>query len=187
MSSVDPIVADVLAGKRERYRAIVEAYELPVRVVVAAILPDPQAVEDLVHEVFLTAYLKLRQYRPGTDFKAWIKTLARYVALNERRRWLKQRAIERPAHAEIEQTAGEGLDLPDLLDEEKALAHLQECVQALGPTTRSIVERYYFEGVSSREIAHAAQRTESSVWVALHRAREALVACLQGKGVLARG
>src|SRR5256885_754611 len=89
-SNLDPLVEAVLRGDREAYREVITQCEAKVRVVLAAILPDSSAVEDVAQEVFVTAYAKLHSYQLGTDLVLWIKAIARHLALNERRRWLRQ-------------------------------------------------------------------------------------------------
>jgi RNA polymerase sigma-70 factor, ECF subfamily len=79
-------IGAVLAGDREAYRQIITACEAKVRIVLAAILPVQDMVDDIAQEVFVTAYGKLRDYEPGSDFVAWLKAIARNLALNERRR-----------------------------------------------------------------------------------------------------
>jgi RNA polymerase sigma-70 factor (ECF subfamily) len=185
--NVDVWVEEVLAGKRERYRAVVESFEAPVRLVLGAIVPDRQAVDDLVHEVFFAAYLKLGEYQRGTDFRSWIKAFARNVALNERRRWLKQRQLSSRYDVEIEEAATPLVDQFTALVDGETLAHVRGCVNQLGEAARRVVERYYFEGASGEEIARKEGRKESWVHLVLHRARVAIGHCLENKGVLGHG
>jgi RNA polymerase sigma factor (sigma-70 family) len=188
MESADAAVRDVLAGQRERYRVIVEQLEASVRVVVGAILPDGGAVDDVVHEVFFTAFLKLREYQPGTDLRAWVNAIARNLALNERRRWLKRRG-ESAAGAEvaIEEAAGPFIDQLTALVDGETIRHLRDCVGRLGEAARRVVERHYFDGIPGVEIARAERRKESWVHLVLYRARAAIAACLEARGVRGHG
>lgn len=100
--NVDLLVEAVLAGDLEAYREVIGLGEAKVRVVLAAILPDRERVEDIAQEVFVTAYGKLKDYRPGTDFLAWLTMIARNLALNERRRWLRYHDFKEQFRAELE-------------------------------------------------------------------------------------
>src|SRR3712207_3723190 len=90
VDAVDRLVAEIRAGDRQLYARLVAAFEPPVRAVVAAMVPEPHVIDDVVNETFFTVYRKLDAYEPGTDFRAWVKAVARNVALNERRRVFKQ-------------------------------------------------------------------------------------------------
>jgi Sigma-70 region 2 len=97
-------IGAVLAGDREAYRQIITACEAKVRIVLAAILPVQDMVDDIAKEVFVTAYGKLRDYEPGSDFVAWLKAIARNLALNERRRWFRHARFRDKLHAEVERS-----------------------------------------------------------------------------------
>src|SRR6266852_437387 len=101
-AKLDALVAAVLADDREAYRQIIELCEAKVRVVLAAILPDREAVDDLAQEVFVTAYAKLGDFQPGSDFVAWLKAIARNLALNERKRWFRHERFKEKFQAEME-------------------------------------------------------------------------------------
>ena len=182
--SFDAVVAAVLAGDREAYREIIRQCELKVRVILAVMLPDKESVDDLAQEVFVTAYGKLSDYTPGTDFVAWLKAITRNLALNERRRWFRHQQFKEKFQAEME-TA---LD-PLVLDaggrfDGNVLEALRECLAKLHEPSGHITQDFYFNGVSSEEIARRLSRTAVSVRLILLRARAAIAACLRLKGVL---
>ncbi len=183
MERIDTVVEDVLAGNRDRFREVFDMYEATVRVVLAAMLPDRSVVDDLLHEVFVTAYLKLREYRPGTDFRAWVRTLARNLALNERRRYLRHRSLDRRYQAEIEQWIEPAMER--LVDGDRGVTErLRECMDGLPDKARRLVDQYYFQGLSGPQIAEREKQKETWVRLVLFRARGSLFTCLESKGVL---
>jgi RNA polymerase sigma-70 factor (ECF subfamily) len=60
--------------------------------VAAGIIGDRTAAEDVVQEAAMHALGKLDQFEAGTNFRAWMAQMVRYVALNHRRRRQKHRA-----------------------------------------------------------------------------------------------
>jgi RNA polymerase sigma-70 factor (ECF subfamily) len=181
---IDRAVVAVLRGRRDVYRTIIEAFETPVRLVLASLLPENASVEDLAQETFVTAFTKLREYRIGTDFRAWIQAVARNHALNERRRWLrKQRHLER-YRARIEEEVAPRLEELSCRLGDDAAGALRECLSQLQEHARGVVEAFYFDGLPSGKIAERFQRPASWVFVVLHRARSAIGQCLKSKGVL---
>jgi RNA polymerase sigma-70 factor (ECF subfamily) len=181
--ALDQAVRAVLAGNRGLYRSVVEACEIRVRLALAALLPDGSAVEDLAQETFVLAFSKLDEYRPGTDFVAWLQAIARNLARNERRRWIRARSLDRRYRALLEERVAPRLERLSAGD--TLLAALRDCVSGLQGNARGVVEAFYFDELSSRRIGDRYRRPASWVLVVLHRARAALARCLKSKGALA--
>jgi RNA polymerase sigma-70 factor (ECF subfamily) len=178
---IDRAVRDVLAGRLDAYRELIALSEGRVRLVLASILPDPAAIDDLAQEVFLHLHDRLREYRPGSDFLAWVREIARHYALNERRRWLRRREATRRYRARLEQALEQelaGLDRDDAADA------LRDCVGRLEKTARRVVEAFYWDNHAGAEIAGSLGRSAEWVRIVLHRARAAVGRCLDAKGVL---
>lgn len=181
-ATLDEIVIRVRAGDREAYRHIVEACEASMRVVVAAILPQELHVEDVVQDAFVTAYAKLAEYQTGTNVLAWLKTIARYMALNERRRYCReQRRLghrgARILEAVSDDVAAIADGAPDCL-----LKTLQHCVDQLGQAAKGVVNEFYWSGSSAETIAGSMGKNVNWVRVVLHRARATLADCIQRGG-----
>jgi RNA polymerase sigma-70 factor, ECF subfamily len=179
---IDEAVVRVRGGDRDAYRTVIEACETRLRLVIAGILPDASQVEDVVQQSFVLAYTKLDQYHHGTGFIAWIATIARYEALNERRRWLSERSMRQRYSAElrIEQTLG---TTPEPLDgiDHATVAGLHDCIEALQGRAASVVRAHYFENRDNDTIAADHGRNTAWVRLVLHRARQALADCLKLK------
>ena len=91
---VDRAIVLVREGDRDAFRIVIAACEAQLRMVVAAILPQVAAVDDVVQKTLVVAFFRLDQYQLGTSFMGWVITIARYQALNERRRWLAERSFK---------------------------------------------------------------------------------------------
>ncbi len=180
----DGLVTMVLGGDLQAYRQVVERCEAKVRVILAAMLPDQESVDDLAQEVFVTAYSKLGDYRSGTDFEAWIKAITRNLALNERRRWLRYEGLKQEFHAEME------VALDPLVAEATGrfgghvIEALRDCLGQLRPRASQITEAFYFRGHTTEVIAQSLSRPAGWVRLTLFRARAALANCLHLKGVM---
>jgi RNA polymerase sigma-70 factor, ECF subfamily len=184
VSNLDQWVEAVRADDREAYRWIIQTCEAKVRVVLAAILPDPDAVDDLAQEVFVTAYRKLGEYRAGSDFVAWLKAIARNLALNERRRWFRHARGRDRFELEMEQALEPVvLSMADRFAEGPVLQALRECVEQLEEPSHGVIRDFYFQEIATEEIGRRLGRNPGWVRLILFRARTALATCLQSKGV----
>ncbi len=179
---IDQAVQRIRNGERDAYRVVIDLCEARLRLIVAGVLPDASVVEDVVQQAFVLAYTKLEAYQIGTGFVPWIATIARYEALNERRRWLADRSLRQRFAIEqrIEQAVGaepaplEGID-------QATIAGLHACIDALQGRAAAVVKAHYFANQTNEIIATDHGRTPAWVRLVLHRARSALGDCLKSK------
>ncbi len=179
---IDQAVQLVRAGDRDAYRTIIDLCETRLRLVVAGVVPDASIVEDVVQQALVLAYTKLDTYQIGTGFMSWVATIARYEALNERRRWLADRSLRQRYATEQRIEIAIGSE-PAELDgiEQATIDSLHDCIEALQGRAASVVKAHYFSDQSNEAIADEHGRTPAWVRLVLHRARNALADCLKSK------
>ena len=124
------------------------AYAGRVRLTARQMLGDPVEADDLVHDVFLEAWRRARDYDParGTVL-AWLLLRARSRAMDRRKTARVRRVtlMEGP----IEPATGNGPPSDAELD----TGHLQAALRRLKIAEREVLCLGYFEGLTSREIA----------------------------------
>lgn len=152
------------------------AHAPALRAWLLGVVPDPALADDLVQDTFLTVMKKFTDYRPGTNFRAWMFTIARYKLL-EACRHHAARAITLEPEA-IEMLIRDQTELPDHPDQR--LRSLQNCLKKLPQRAREIIELRYFSGLRPPDIASRMSWTLNSVSVSLSRSRLALRRCIQG-------
>jgi len=160
----DGLVAQVLSGNREAFRGIVDGCESKVRLALAAMLQESSNVDDLTQETFVTAFRKLSQYQPGTNFPAWVKAIARNLALNERRAWQRRQAATKKYEGllQVEERLDDAVDALGASLPDEVLGSLHTCIEALAPHTRDMVKARYLEDVPIETIAKQASREYGS-------------------------
>lgn len=123
-------------------------------------------VDDVVQEVFITAYQKLQMLREPAAFAGWIARIARNRAEDSRRSVLERMDLDRKVAGRANQE--------DAVDAARALA----AIRALPAAYRETLMFRLVEGMSADEIAQRTGLTSGSVRVNLHRGmrllREAL-------------
>jgi len=70
------IVAKILSGEREHYRALVEKYSIMVFHVVRSFEKNEEEVKGIAQEIFVKAYTKLDTFSNRSKFSTWIYSLA---------------------------------------------------------------------------------------------------------------
>ena len=160
------LVGAARQGDRAAFEQLYERYARVVHgVLLARVSPDD--VEDLVQDVFLNAWRRLRTLRDDGAFGAWLAAIARNRAADHYRR---------PAiHEEVHE------DLPAKDREQSEALAILEAIQTLPDAYRETLMLRLVEGMSGVEIAERTGLTHGSVRVNLHRGMEQLREKL-GKG-----
>jgi RNA polymerase sigma-70 factor (ECF subfamily) len=73
------------AGDREAFASLVECYWMQIFRCLYSLSQNTHAAEDLTQEVFLKALAKLKSFKPGSHFRAWLFRIAHNSFLNSRR------------------------------------------------------------------------------------------------------
>ncbi len=141
---------------------------------ITGLIPDFDAVEDVLHETFLTATAKAADFAPGSDFPAWGRAIARFKALEHIR--------ERRTSSTAFLSAGTVELLADSAPADcgasaERRAALARCLARVAPKARRILELRYLEGLRPPEIAARMSWQVGAVHVALSRARRLLRDC----------
>lgn len=141
---------------------------------VLGLVPQRHLADDIVQETFLTACQKSDDYEPGTNFRAWVLTIARYKVLAMLKRRGAGEALLSPDVVELlADEPPEDLRLP-----ERTLA-LDACVAKLGPSARRAVLLRYTDDLGPTEIAREMGWSVNALNVALSRARAFLRTCVE--------
>lgn len=161
MGYADDVAALVRAaqrGDRDAYGALYVRFGRFVNGVLLSYLP-PDDAPDLVHDVFLHAWSKLRSLREPAAFGGWVAQIARNMAKMK----LRSALTLVPLHDQM--AAPEGADPAAALDGQRVLAAIRGLPEAY---RESLVLRLV-EGMSGEEIATRTGLTAGSVRVNLHR------------------
>jgi RNA polymerase sigma-70 factor (ECF subfamily) len=176
----DRIVEEVLAGDTEAYAGLVRLFQESIWRIGASLLRDRNATENLVQQVFVDAYLHLDQYEPGTDFGAWIRTVAR----NRLRKELRAASREDRRLAAYRERLAERLRAEDRSlqdDSEVYMDALRGCRQLLPNRDAAILKMRYEHGMSFEAIAGEQGQTPDAVQRMISRIRFRLRDCIQKK------
>lgn len=147
-----------------------------------ALTGDRADAEDLVQEVFMIAYRKRAEFRKGESFGAWLRGIARNVALRHDEKRASSRILFDSASAwEAFDRRAAHLEEAHVDPEYSAhrLSVLRRCLERLTERARRLIRGRYGEGLSPAELAERSGVGSASVPVLLHRARAALGDCVR--------
>lgn len=154
------------AGDREAFGRLVEGFRGLVYGICYGMTGQAADAEDLAHEAFVEAFLKLRTLRDPERFAPWLRTLT----LNVCRMWHRRRVRER---ANI---------LPEVSEDDangNREARLSACFPRLSDTHRMVLALHYWEGLSYEEMARVLDVPAGTVMSRMNRARQALKTAME--------
>jgi RNA polymerase sigma-70 factor (ECF subfamily) len=143
-----------------------------------SLVPTLQDAQDLLQDVFLVVSRKAETWSEGSNFLAWVCTIARYEALhfartNKRAAVLLDTDVLELLHSES----------PTVDHLESQINRLKDCLQRLAPRARELVMLRYHAAEMPEAIAKKLNWTVGAVRVALSRAKETLRECINERRI----
>jgi len=152
-------IESVAAGDEDAFARLYRDYVRMVHAILLGRVPR-RDVDDLVQEVFVTAYTRIRELREPAAFGGWIAAIARH------------RAIDYLRHARDQEVLPD--DLPGGQAIEAETLAVLDVVRKLPEAYRDTLLMRLVEGMSGAEIAERSGLTPASVRVNLHRGMKLL-------------
>ena len=174
------LVERLKAGDEAALQAIFDRYAAKLYNVAQRILGDVADAEEVIQDVFWTAFRKAKSFRGTAQFSTWLYRLTVNSALGKIRRSKKNREVGYEEYLPKFQPDGHHqvrpvIDWSNTLDETYAHRELQallkQALERLKPVDKSVVVLSDMEGMSDKEIAVTLGLTVSAVKTRLHRAR----------------
>ena len=178
---VEALVRDARAGDRHALGQLYDTYRDRVARFATGRLGDPEKAEDVTSETFEAVCRNLGSYRAGTDFEAWLFTIAhRRVADHFRRRYRRREvALDEAVPGGEERPAGPGA-IPAVAGPEEALlaaerrAEVAGAFRRLRPDQQEVLALRVLGGLSAAQVGEVLGKSEGAVRVAQHRALQSL-------------
>jgi RNA polymerase sigma-70 factor, ECF subfamily len=165
-------------GDERAFRAIVEAYEVPVFNYVLRMVGDRALAEDLTQEIFLRIYQGLAGFSLRCRFTTWLFQVAKNRVLDE----LRARERKPQSVATLEDMSPlEAVDAPP--ERVEAIDAVWRAVALLNPDLKMALLLRDVVGLSYTEIADALEITLATVKWRIFKAREEVQLALEREGI----
>ena len=164
------LVRALQQGDREVFADLVSRHREMVQSLCYRIAGNRLDAEELAHDTFVEAYLKIGMLREPEKLGGWLRA----IALNVCRMWYRRRKRDReelPADIAAAEADAEDAAL---------LARMSLGLSQLAAPQRLVLVLHYFEQLSYEQIAEFLDIPTGTVMSRLHRARAALRQVLEG-------
>ncbi len=165
------LVAAVLRKDRKATAEFVYAYTDAVYSFVRRRLaPRHDVVEDLVQEVFIAAWERLKNFRGNSPLRSWLVGIARHKVEDYYRRTLQ--SAQHLDSGAAEELPAVHFDIESIAERERVEERARQVLEELPEHYRIALRWRYWEKRSARQMAEATGRTEKAIERILARARE---------------
>ncbi len=168
------ILASPLATRHDALETLVREHHAAVTRLAYRLLGWRGDVEDLVHDVFLTAFKKLDRFRNESSTWTWLAAITINRCRSHRRRellrfrWLQSRSPSRDAASDLSR-----------VEQDETGQRVRDAVAKLSPRDRELIVLHYLEELSVPEIRKILGASDKTIHVRLHRARKRLKGLLE--------
>lgn len=180
-SRLDDAIRRVRDGDTAAFEVVVRQLERPVRTWLAVQSPPGVDVDEVAQRSFVAAFTRLSEYELGTEFAAWLFTIARFQLKTEVTR-LRRVADYHARYApdflqrELERRSSEPPEL-----QQARLDHLKTCLGMLAERLRRFITWRYEEEIPLYEMAARSGRSVAAVKKQLWQLRRKLHECVEAR------
>ncbi len=172
------VVSRVRAGESALFEILMRRHNQRVYRVVRAVVKEEADVEDVMQQAYINAFTHLHQFEKRSEFSTWLIRIALHEAFGRRRKVHQSETMTRNA-SDVDDDRGEIMETltsPQPDPERQAYAQelhrvLEEAVDTLPETYRTVFMLRDIEGLSTSETAEGLGLSDEAVKTRLHRAR----------------
>lgn len=166
-------------GSESGFVADLTRHQAALHAFLTGIMPGQSSVDDILQQTNIYLWEHRTDFRPGTSFKSWAFTVARWQA----RAWLSTQKRQNWLVVDERLIGALSAQFEEAPDEESsdALNALRTCLGKLKESDRLLVMSHYQHEKSLRKCSQLFDRSVSSLKVALFRLRASLRRCVRSQ------
>lgn len=162
----------------DEFVSLLTAHQSNIRQFIASLTPIIDIRNDILQEVNLVLWKKRRQFRMGTNFKAWAFSVSRYVTMNQQQRFRREGLYT--FNTETLECLSQEWQQPEM-DGDQRLDHLKSCLQQLDFGERKLLADCYTHRGAIEQVANHKGKSPSTIRGTLFKLRRRLHRCITHK------
>ena len=169
MKSDEELMTAYVAGDPAAFQELFVRYAEVLVGMLRRRVDDDHSAQDLVQQTFLQFHRARFDFKPGSQVRPWLFTIALNLA-----RGLSRTKVRRRERALEVDPASDLTPVSHELESRESAQRVHECLDALPDQQREVIELHWFEGISFAEISLIVGASLSAVKVRAHRGYEQL-------------
>ena len=173
MPSDAELVIQTIQGNYEAFNKLVARYHRKIYALLLPIVQIPEDAEDLTQDAFVQAYCCLKQLREPAKFSAWLCRIARNLGYQHIAH--KQKADTVTLEEYVTEKLSAAPSAEDILLRKEQIAAVQSAIAKLPPLDQRLLEGFYFDGKSYKELSQTHGLSFRAIANRLYKARRFLI------------
>ncbi len=172
----EKIVTSAVKGDSSAFGELYDHYQPMIYRFVVVKVSRREEAEDIVHQVFLSAWQNIKSYRHrGHPFSSWLYQIARNQVIDFYRAHRNETSIDAVDQEYFAAPASAEFAVPTKIEMEA----VRQAMKQLKPDYEDIIILRFIEDLSLKETASILGKTEGAVKLMQHRAMNELKALLK--------
>lgn len=174
------LILKIKKGETAAFDLLYSKYQKRIYGYLKRFVISVEAIEDVSQNTFLKVYQNIKNFDEERQFSSWLYRIAHNEAIN----WLKKNGGDRQMFSlegqeEMEADHFKHMECPKTKPDEQFVINersveVKNAMSRLKPDFKMVIELYYMQGLSYREVALTMKKPENTVSTLLHRARKQL-------------
>lgn len=160
------LIDQILAGKKEAYARLVEAYKSYAYTIALKVLNNRPEAEEAAQDGFIKAFHYLKTFNRKARFSTWLYRIVFNTAISYKRK--NKGVMESLEHHD------QSSDQPDALERDDKTVFIARAMAKLNEADRLAIQLYYIREFSLEEVAEMTGQRVNTLKVRVHRARQRL-------------
>ncbi len=170
------VIERIMGGDIDAYSLLVDKYKRLVLSITFQVAGNREDAEELTQDVFVKAFLKLKNHRKESGFGSWIYRIALNAAISKKRMKTERRVDIDHINENIPEFEVE--DCLKKMEREERDQTIGRAIDQLDGEEKLMISLRYFNDCSILDIAGITGHTESNIKIRLFRIRNKLYAKL---------
>jgi RNA polymerase sigma-70 factor, ECF subfamily len=164
------LIGRIARGDRLAMQVLFARHHVRIYRYVLRLMHDQMAAEDVISEVFLDVWRQANKFEGRSAVSTWLIAIARFKSLSMMRK-RREDALDDETAESIEEPS----DDPALAVEKRDKGEkLRQCLTALSPEQREVIDLVYYHEKSVEEVAQIVGIPENTVKTRMFYARKKL-------------
>lgn len=178
-NSDESLIARIAQGDQLAMKVLYGRHHVRVYRFALRLIRDEPAAEDVLSEVFLDVWRQAGRFEGRSAVTTWLLAITRFKALSVLRR-KKDDQLDDETAAAIEDAS----DDPEAMVTKRDTGNaLRQCLAALSPEHREVIDLVYYHEKSVEEVATIAGVPQNTVKTRMFYARKKLAELLKRAGI----
>ena len=158
--------------------ALLTQHQRILHIFIASVVPFIDSRDDILQEVNIVLWKKRATFEFGTNFRAWAITVARFVTMNQQKKFGREKALVFGDSA-IKAIADHWIE--EQINPDQRLHLLTECLTTLEVSDRNLLLDCYESRGAIQRLALERKQSSSTIRGILLRLRRQLLRCIHMK------